>query len=219
MMWRKFIAIIAVAIAAVFATFLILRQTKPDVQSITLRHMSGVEAADLINDHFGPSVAEGWTDHVVFVRASKRRQEEIASLLAGSDKPRPQVALKFQLIEANGFTAQDTSIARVENVLRSLFRFRGYRLVSEAFVQAKEESTTKQSLVGSNEVRYQLNVTVNEVRQREGKASVEVTTELSGSDGSILETTVHVPTDQTVVLGTTQGARGALILVVTPSIK
>jgi hydroxylamine reductase (hybrid-cluster protein) len=223
MMWRRFGAILVVAIAAVLVTAMVVGRlrSKPPMHSFNLKYLSGAEAADLVNSNFGPSKVEGWSEHGVFIRGSNRDRDGVAELLAKEDKPKPQVALKFQLIEADGFATQDSAIARVESVLRNLFRFRGYRLVTEAYVTAKEESEASQSLIGSDGVGYDLAVTIDAVTRREGKASAEVTAKLYGRSRPILETSVNLPDGQTVVLGTTRidGSRGALILVVTPTIR
>ncbi|MEX2281232.1 MAG: hypothetical protein WEE89_01965, partial [Gemmatimonadota bacterium] len=172
---------------------------------------------------------EGWNDHSVFVRGSDRVKNEVAALLAAEDKPKPPVVLKFQIIEANGFTQTDTSVAQVESVLRGLFRFNGYRLVAEAYIRTKEESTASQMIVGDNGQQYGINVRVDKVMRREGKASAEVTTELwVDAPGLIaLSNTVNMPDGQTIVLGTARTTgegragqlRGALILVVMPELR
>ncbi len=232
MQWRKFIAVLVIALAAVLITAMVINQFtgKPPMQSISLMYLTGPEAVDLLTSKASrdlaisiPPVVEGWDAHRVFISGTARVRKEAAELLAKEDVPKPPVVLKFQIIEANGFTQSDTSIARIESVLRGLFRFRGYRLVAEAYLRTKEESTASQLIIGADDVQYGINVNVHKVMRREGKASAEVTTELWAQAPSLiaLSNTANMPDGQTIVLGTARprGARGALILVVTPEIR
>jgi hypothetical protein len=225
MQWRKFIAVLVIALATVVVTAMVIDRFtgKPPVQSLTLKYLTGPEGADFLSSQLGAGVVEGWSESTVFIRGSEKRREEAAVLLATIDKPKPMAALKFQIIEANGFTQRDTSIARIESVLRGLFRFNGYRLVAEAYIQTKEESAASQMIVGQNGENYGINVEVHKILQREGKASAEVTTSLWVNIPGVtaLSNTVNMPDGQTIVLGSTrtEQQRGALILVVTPQFK
>jgi hypothetical protein len=170
-------------------------------------------------DHIPRTAVEGWSDNMVWVKGSRHEQEIAAQVLRKHDQAMPQVALRFQIIEADGFDSRDTAIARVESVLRDLFKFRGYRLVTEAFVQTKANSTSTQTIVADGVV-YRLTVIVGAVLRRDQNASAEVTAQLTGNTNPYLETSVHLPSGQTVVLGTARPnpQRAALILTVTPEI-
>ncbi|MGH7461121.1 MAG: RNA polymerase sigma factor, partial [Longimicrobiales bacterium] len=186
-----------------------------------LRNLSRAEAADILLDHIPRNNIEGWTENMVWVRGSKHEQEIAAQVLRKHDQDAPQVELRFQIIEADGFTAEDTSIARVETVLRELFRFRGYRLVAEAYVRSKENSEATQTIAAGDGV-YRLVVSIGDVLRRDQKASAEITARLFGAGNtSYLETSVHLPAGQTAVLGTARPdpQRAALILAVTPVIR
>lgn len=225
MQWRKFVAVLVISLATVVVTAMLINRawSGQPVRSLPLKYLSGPEAADFLSSQLGAGAVEGWTEGTVFVRGSSKVREEAAVLLATVDVPIPQAALKFQIIEANGFTQSDTSIARVESVLRGLFRFNGYRLVAEAFIQTKEESSGSQMIVGENGEHYGLNVEVHKISRRAGKASAEVTTSLWVGIPNLtaLSNTVNMPDGQTIVLGSTRTdqKRGALILVVTPQFK
>jgi len=109
----------------------------------------------------------------------------------------------------------------VEAVLRSLFRFKGYRLAAEAYVATKANRGAQQTVAGVDGVQYSIDVGVGDVLRRGGKASVELDTKLFAGGNQALGTSVNVPDGQTVVLGTARpdAKRAALILVVTPEIK
>jgi hypothetical protein len=226
--WKWILVALAIVIAVLVVVKAAIELSKHDMQPINLRYLSGVEAADLLVGQIPPQAIEGWAEKMVFVRASRADRAKAAEILSREDKPKPQVALRFQIIEADGFTGRDTTIARVESVLRSLFRFQGYRLVNEAFVRSKEKSESSQVLMSTDGVPYRLSVTIGEVLRRQEKASAEVSVSLrdgrlpsSGQQGLLLATTVNLPDGQTAVLGTARPdpARGALILVVTPEIR
>jgi len=218
---KTWLAIIAGTIAIIVAGFAVREALKPDVSGFPLRHISGTEAAEILNGHLMPGAVEGWSEHAVFVRGSRSDKAKVAAVLEQEDKPKPQVRLRFQIIEADGFTTTDTAIAKVESVLRDLFKYRGYKLAAEAYVQTRKESYAEQTVIGVDGVRYKLEVNTGNVLRREGKASAEMTVVLRDPTGTSLTTSVHVPDGQTVVLGTarTSADRGAIILVVSPEIR
>jgi hypothetical protein len=164
---------------------------------------------------------EGWSEHAVFIRGYNSDVRKATNLLLAEDKPTPQVvALKFQIIEADGFTQHDPAIAPVESVLHGLFRFQGYRLAAEAYLSARANSESQQTVAGVDDAQYMIDVKVGDVVRREGKASAELEATL-WTNVPVLKTAVNVPNGQTVVLGTARPSakRAALILVVTPEIK
>jgi hypothetical protein len=228
MNWRTW-SIAAMLVIALPVSVVMLRDLlKPSARRYQLQHLSGAEAASILSSHIAAGAIEGWSEDGVYVRASRRELANIAEVLRREDQPRPQVALRFQLVEANGFAQKDSSIEAVESVLRGLFRFQGYRLVADAFVRSKEKRESSQVLVGADNVNYRLTVSVGEVLRRAQKSSAEIAVRLSdarlaamGNAGLFLETSVQLPDGQTAVLGTARpdAQRGALILVVTPEIR
>ena len=217
----KWIALAIAVLVVPLAAWQVVQLTRPDLHSFSVRHLSGAEAGDIIAGHVPAGAVEGWTERAVFVRVSDHDATTVAELLRREDVPKPQVALRFQVVEADGFTQTDTSIARIEGVLRNLFRFRGYRVVADAYLTTKEKSEASQTIIGADGVRYSIGVGVGEVLRREGKASAEIRSSLAVATEPILSTTVNVPDGQVVVLGTARpdAQRGALILVVTPAIR
>jgi hypothetical protein len=200
---------------------------EPDVHGLNLQYLSGPEGASVLTGHVPASAIEGWSERkgepggTVYIRASKAELEKAREVLARYDVAPPQVALKFQIIEADGFSASDSAIAPVESVLRNLFRFKGYRLAAEAYLRARSNTEAQQTIAGADGAQYSIVVRVGDVLRREGKASAELETRLMAGHDQVLGTSVNVPDGQTVVLGTArpEPKRAALILVVTPEIK
>ena len=211
----------------VIAALLIKQMLEPNVRSVNLRYLSGTEGASILTGQVPIGAIEGWADSQkgeggrVFIKGSESDITKAREILTRYDVPAPQVTLKFQVIEADGFTQSDSSIAAVEAVLRNLFRFKGYRLAAEAYVAAKANRGAQQTVVGADGVQYSIDVSVGDVVRRGGKASVELETKLFAGGNQALGTSVNVPDSQTVVLGTARpdAKRAALILVVTPEIK
>lgn len=227
-----------IMVAALLATLLIAimglivrEAVKPELRSFTLRYLNGNEAADLVLKYLPPGALEGVEvstrkgsgeyGGTIFVRASEDVLNKVAEVLQKEDTPKPQAALRFQVIEANGFATTDSAIAPVEKKLRELFRFDGYRLSAETFLMAKENGYAEQTFIGEDGTPYILRVTVGEVLRREGKASAQLEVQLYANAASVLATSVNVPDGQTLVLGTARpdARRGALILVVNPEIR
>lgn len=212
---------IAAAILILAVPLVLIPRNSDQLKSFSLRHIKGTEAADLLNGFVPPGAVEGWSERAVFVRAGRAELDSVAQILLREDQPKPGISLRFQIIEADGFTAKDTAIAKVEAVLRGLFRFQGYRLLAEPYILARAQSAGTQTVVGSDGNYYEIATTVHDIARRDTKASAELTVVLNVKGFKVLETSVNVPTGQTVVLGTARpdANRGAFILVVTPEIR
>lgn len=195
-----------------------------ETRTFQLDHISAINAQALI----GPYVPEAETNMkastqpaAITVSAPSPRLDQIAEMLGRYDVATPGVRLRFQLIEADGFTDVDPAIADVEAALRDLFRFAGYRLVTDAMVTSGQETLARQRLLGFGDVPLNLEVYVSRISGGEGTRFVDFSVTLNGPGGDILKTQVVVPDGQIVVLGTARPFqdRGALILVVRPEIQ
>ena len=147
------------------------------------------------------------------VRETPDNLDKIARVLADFDKARPDVRLTFQVIEADGFTEKDPRIAPVEEELRKLFQFRGYRLAADAVLTVTDGSDIHQTLSGSGET-YQI---TGEVFWRTGgTAQLNQIRLWRGSNDVLLQTSVAVRPGQTLVLGTSpkKGSTATLLLTV-----
>jgi hypothetical protein len=187
-----------------------------------LQHLSAEEAVELVRPYTAAQVSMRMDEErpVLDIRADAEQLAEIEGVLERHDVPR-QVRLRFQLVEADGFTTADPAIAEVESALRELFRFSGYRLVAEAMMTTTQHSSASQRLIGFDGEVLHLHTRVGAVGVTRDPGSVEMNVELAGEAGVLLSTRVIVPAGQTVVLGTARPSegRGALILVVRPEIQ
>lgn len=194
-----------------------------ETRTITLAHMKPDQALMLVEPYIGDLKTVRATERpaAVTITASGAKLDQIEELLRRYDVASPGVRLFFQIIEADGFTTSDSSIAEVETALREVFRFRGYRLVAEALATGSSRSSTRHHLVGPADLRLDLAVDVGQVMVSEHSKAAELHVVLSGSPGVILESGVTVPHGQAVVLGTARPFpnMGAIILVVRPDIK
>lgn len=193
-----------------------------EVRTFTLSHLEPEAAAELIRPYAfderpgAPGeLSISREPRAITVRETRDNLDRIARVLEEYDRPRPGVTLHFQIIEADGAAAADPAIADVEAALRELFRFRGYRLVAEAFVAAASFTEFQQAAAGRETV-YEIQGSVRELRAQGDSGTVRLAVRLLSRRGLVLETSVNFRLGQTVVLGTGRPdpARGALILTV-----
>ena len=116
---------------------------------------------------------------------------------------RSDVRLRFQVIEADGFTDSDPAIAEVEAELRKVFQFRGYRLAAEAVVSVTDRSEIRQVLSDDSGV-YEIGADVywaqpGTIRLQDVRLNTSV-------PGAGLRTTVNIRPGQTLVLGSSSMA-------------
>ena len=156
------------------------------------------------------------------VRETTENLERIEAVLVRFDRPKPGVRLRFQLIEANGFESTDPEILDVEQALRDLFRFEGYRLVGEALVNGVEGSYLRQDIPSSAGPPFHLQTGIADVRTDSAGGSVALEVMLEAWESDILATTVRVRAGQTAVLGSaalrTKEGDTTLILAVRPEL-
>ena len=110
--------------------------------------------------------------------------------------------LQFRIIEADGVAVRDTSIADVESALRGLFRFRGYRLVTEAMLTGAQGAEARQPLSGGG-ARYMLETRIHRVGAGDS-GTVDLWVRLDRLGAGRFETEVRLPVGKTAVLGSTQ---------------
>jgi type II secretory pathway component GspD/PulD (secretin) len=194
-------------------------------RTIPLRQLPPSEALRLASTYVrgeGSSLEITEVPRALTVRAPSAELHEVERILQQYDRPQPDVTLHFQVIEADGFTTSDSAIADVENALRGLFRFGGYRLAAEALLRSSPQSDIAQQMIGRDGTGYSLTGRVREVTVGEdGRSAASMDLKLwIESSTVVLETSVNVPSGQTVVLGTSRprADRPALILVVKPEV-
>lgn len=174
-----------------------------DTRRFELEHVEPEEAATVIEpyvftDRPGASGALSHYPGGITVRETPDNLDKIARVLERLDKPKPGVRLNFRIVEANGDSTTDPRLADIEEPLRQLFRFDGYRLVAEARTAAVEGGSTTQML------------------REEDRGSVELHVELFAREvGSAISTSMTVPVGQTVVLGSAKLNPDSPVLILT----
>lgn len=194
------------------------------VRNIRLTYLRPEEAARLVapqlSDNMSISMSRD-SDAIPGLRVGGPDAEvdRIAALIRRLDKP-ANVQLRFQLIEADGFTNADSAIADVQAALRDVFRFRGYRLVGESLVQGQAPGRVAQQILGPDGAPFQIEAMLDRVLQDDSARAVSMQVELRGRD-ALLATSLTVPSGKTVVVGTARARRdgNTLILVVRPRIE
>lgn len=206
------------AIPALVATAVLLagcqRAPRLETRTFALEHLPGHEAIALVDpyiygDREGAPGTASQTDDALTVRETADNLDQIARVLAQFDVPRPDARLRFQLIEADGFTGRDERIAAVEDELRRIFQFRGYRLAGEAYVTATDDSSVEQGLGPGHMVGAEVFLAAGTIRLHNVRL-------WSNQSGQLLTTTVNIRPGQTLVLGSasTAGEDATLLLTV-----
>jgi hypothetical protein len=150
------------------------------------------------------SVVEG----KLTVRETRDNLMRIEEVLLEFDRPTPVVRLTFQIIEANGSTETDPQIAEVEDALRQLFRFEGYRLVGEVMVHGTEGNEVFQEFDVPDLGPSAIEATIRDVRTDSSGGSVQLEMRFHAGSRTVFGTTVRVRAGQTAVLGRTPSAVG-----------
>jgi hypothetical protein len=178
-----------------------------ETRTFELRHIDGGTAETILSpyvyaDRPGAAGRISVTRTIVTVRETPDNLERIARVLAQYDRPQPSVRLTFKIIEADGVATRDTSIADLEAALRGLFRFRGYRLVTEAVLTGAQGAEATQPLSGPG-ARYVLATRIHRVGSSDS-ATVDLWVRLDVRDQAGVgrfETEVRLPIGKTAVLG------------------
>lgn len=140
------------------------------------------------------------------------------NLLAAQDSEPRNVRLVFQIIEADGFTDVDPAIQDVVDELHSLFRFRGYRLVTTSIMTGttgEVPERVSQLLSLPDHGQLQLSAFIHPADGGSLRLSVSVDVPNRTQNPTILEVSVRVRMGQTVVLGSTQNRADAAALILT----
>ncbi len=215
--------------ALVAVTLACAADARLDTRTFELTYLDGKQAEGIIapyvyGDRPGAAGMISVVGSVITVRETADNLDRIARALAQFDRPQPGVRLRFKLIEADGVATRDPRIADVEAALRGLFRFRGYRLITDAVVNGIAGTEASQTLSGPD-TRYQLETRVHRVLGVGDSARVELRVRLyatvSGRPADTrFETDVRLPMGRTAVLGNVQGdpRRPTLILAVQPEL-
>jgi hypothetical protein len=193
--------------------------TRLETRTFMLEHLSTSDAAQLIDPYVyhdregAPGTLSAMRDAIT-IRETAENLARIEEVLGRFDTPRPDVRLRFQLIEADGYTGTDERIAHVEQELRKILQFEGYRLSGEAFVTATDGTEFQQTLSGNGGI-YQV---AGEVRWVQGSTLRLGEVRLyAPSAGPVLTTTVNIRPGQTLILGSSSRTASAATLLLTVS--
>jgi hypothetical protein len=204
-------------IGALLAAALLLagcdRERGMGVRTYELHRLQSDEAITLLTPYIREGGFISGKGRLVTVREKPDRLDSIAAVLRRYDGAPVAVSLHFQVIEAGDFEGGDSAIARVEAPLRELFRYRGYRLVKDATLQAVEGVPFNQA-DDAVKISGQLRAVTPDGPDAGVTIDVSVTT-----PGGTVSTAVSGAPGQTLLIGSQkQGGNGALILAVQPTI-
>jgi type II secretory pathway component GspD/PulD (secretin) len=202
------------------------RPSRVEVRTFALEHLDPGEAMNLIDPYVygereGTPGAVSTTGGALTVRETRENLERIEGVLSEFDRPRPETRLHFQLIEADGFSESDARIAVVEQELRRVFQFRGYRLAGETLVTASDASNLHQELRSADgdyaiTVGNMYSTAPGVVRLEEIRLWAPAPDGEGRSQRVALQTTVNIRPGQTLVLGSSpkDGSTATLFLAV-----
>src|SRR3972149_6746987 len=207
-------------------------------RTFPLQTLSPKDAANLISPYVmfvpGAGVYEaGGALRAITVRATMDILLRVDSILRVNDHARTTLSLRFQLIAASDSAVRDPVISVLDAELRNLFRFAGYRLLSQGSTMANEGEHFTLTMAGVNGEILKLSGRVVSAQTSGGKGSAQLFLSLEGTIRSTtmqgvttfapqvhLSTGVTVPLGQTVVLGSAayRAPIPAIILAVRPDV-
>ncbi len=122
------------------------------VKTFALRYLSSEQAAKLVGPYVFRSAQSAVFDggsraNAITVRERPEVLVVIDSVLREFDRPPNSLVLRFQLLSSSDTPTTDPGIRDVDQALRGLFRFPGYRVVAEgtSIVGESEEFTVTMS--------------------------------------------------------------------------
>lgn len=216
-------AVAAIPVLAAALAFACDADARVETRTYEVQHIDPGEAIAMIRPYVYEERAGSPGEVTAFrggitVRETPENLDRIAEVIERYDRAKPGVRLHFQVIEADGFEGNDTRIEDVRAALDELFRFDGYRLVTETQIAAMEGTGSGQSFSeGARE--FHLQAEVQEIRGSGDRGSVRVFVNFIGDGGrsGYVQTSLAVPVGQTVVLGSSKPSDGpTMILTVRP---
>ena len=183
-----------------------------ETKTYTIARLTQEEALQLLTPYIREGGYLSGKSHLITVREKPDRLAVIEDLLKKYDGGGvvQDVVMRIQIVEANGFTARDSSIADIEQTLREMFKYKGYRLAGEALVRAREESPFEQQVSG-----HKITGTVGRLMADRGPIMITLWDNTGRTQ--LLSSTVTATMNKPVVLGQSSDG-GAIILIIRPSI-
>lgn len=189
-----------------------------EIRTYTLGRLTVDQAESLLTPYIREGGLLSGRDRLLTVREKPDRLKLVEDLLKKYDGGGEalDVVLNIQVIEADGFTERDSAIADVEQTLRGMFKYHGYKLLGETRIVAREGSHFDQSASA-----FQISGDVMRVTDQGGEKRVPVEIGLglrpAGPQQVSIHSTITTTIGKPTVLGQSTN-KGALILVVRPSI-
>lgn len=185
-----------------------------ETRSYELSRLSTDEAVSLLTPYIREGGYLSGKNRLISVREKPDRLTLIEDMLRKYDGigQAVDIALEIRVVEANGFEQQDPALADVEQTLRQTFKYRGYKVIGQALVRAREDG--KFSYAGNNFILSGQTQRLTRVGS-EQRLPVEIDLQVAKVVG--LGSTVTTTIGKSVVLGQST-ATGAIILVMKPSI-
>jgi hypothetical protein len=179
------------------------------VRTDALKRLAVSDAAKLLAPYLQSATSgafeSGADSRAITVRGSVRELKTVDSLLAIFDRTTRTVLLRFQIIEVTDDVKKDPRISDVENSLRELFRFPGYRLIGEGITRTEEANGFDLS-IGAEGASYNVAGRVSSVDDASGSVRLLVQLEqgvLMPMIGprKLFGSQLNVPLRQIMVLG------------------
>ena len=185
-----------------------------ETRTFELGRLKNDEAIALLTPYIREGGYLSGKNNLITVREKADRLTLIDDLLKKYDGggEAADIVMQIQVIEADGFTQRDSAIADVEQTLREMFKYQGYRLAGETLVRSREESIFEQ-----NTGRFRIAGRTQRLRIAGKEQRIPISIELDGEAGTHLSSTVTATIGKPVVLGQST-AKGAIILVIRPTI-
>jgi type II secretory pathway component GspD/PulD (secretin) len=185
-----------------------------EIRTYELTRLNMDEALSLLTPYIREEGRLSGKDRLLTIREKPDRLKVIEDLLKKYDGggESVDVVLNIQVIEADGFTAQDTAIADVEQTLRQMFKYRGYKLLGETRLQAREDA-----VFGQSTPMFQIQGRVQRLREQNGEKRLPIELRLEIPNAASIASTVTATIGKPVVLGQSTKT-GAVILVIRPTI-
>ncbi|MFI5233827.1 MAG: hypothetical protein ACHQSE_15115 [Gemmatimonadales bacterium] len=217
------------------------------VKTIPLQYLSNGDAARLVAPYAAPPFGAtgdaaqagvfeaGNAVHAITVRAPIAMFARIDSIVKANDRPPATLTLRLQVIAASDSAVHDGSIGDIDAELHNLFRFNGYRLLSQNAVWVNDGQMFSTTMRGPNGEQLTISGVVDGVRRDETRSvRLDVTlahdarrsdmvggaVQTATSRQTLLQTGLTIPIGQTVVVGSAMpgGSTPAIILTVRPEL-
>ncbi len=209
----KRVLLVALLLAGVCAPAACDKKRGMETRTYELTRLTNEEAVALLTPYIREGGFLSGKQKLISVTERPDRQKVIADLLQKYDggPDAGDVVLDIQVLQADGFIQSDTAIADIETTLREMFKYRGYRLLGSTRVQTSEEEDFLRSTP-----RFSVRGRVHRVRVSGSEKRVAISIEL-GAGQVRMVSTVTATVGKPVVLGQSDDAGGAIILVIRPS--